>query len=84
MRRKRQESNEIIEIQKIILKQMKNLDSANARSEIELEVKRSGALSQNAQAFLKAVGTSLRVKEMSKKSAKEEAKILKDIGVING
>lgn len=84
MRRKVQGNNEIIEIQKIILKQMKNLDSANARSEIELEVKRSGALSQNAQAFLKAVGTSLRVKEMSKKSAKEEAKILKDIGVING
>ncbi len=84
LKKKNIENNEIIEVQKMLLKQMKNLDTASARSEIELEVKRSGALSGNAQAYLKAVGTSLRVKEMSNKSAKEEAKILKDIGVVNG
>ena len=62
---------------------MRNLSSSKAKSEIELEVKRSGALSQNAQAYLKAVGTSLRVKDMTKKNPEAEQTILEEIGVIN-
>lgn len=73
--------NEIIEIQRIILKQMRNLSTSTAKSEIDLEIKRSGALSQNAQAYLKAVATSLRVKDMTKKNPEAEETILKEIGV---
>ena len=77
----RKGNNEIIEIQKILLKQMKNLSSSTAKSEIDLEIKRSGALSSNASAYLKAVSTSLKVKEMTKKNPEAEKTILEEIGV---
>ena len=73
--------NEIIEIQGMLLKQMKRLDSSTAKSEIQIEINRSGALSQNAQAYLKAVATSLRVKDMVKNNPAAESTILNEIGV---
>jgi len=75
-------TNEIIEIQQMLKKQMKRLDEAVA-GEVNIEINRSGALSQNAQAYLKAVGTSLRVKEMVKNNPQAENTILKEIGVLN-
>lgn len=75
-------NNEIIEIQSILLNQMRKLESSTAKSEIQLEINRSGALSQNAQAYLKAVGTSLRVKDMIKNNPVAEETILEEIGVI--
>lgn len=75
-------NNEIIEIQKLLRKQMKRLDEAVAK-EVRVEIARSGALSQNAQAYLKAVSTSLRVKEMTKNNPSAETTILKEIGVLN-
>ena len=75
-------TNEIIEIQQMLKKQMHRLDEAVA-GEVHTEINRSGALSQNAQAYLKAVSTSLRVKEMVKNNPEAEETILKEIGVIN-
>ena len=75
-------TNEIIEIQQLLRKQMHRLDEAVAR-EVNVEMNRSGALSQNAQSYLKAVSTSLRVKEMVKNNPEAENTILKEIGVIN-
>lgn len=63
--------NEIIEIQQMLKKQMHRLDEAVA-GEVNTEINRSGALSQNAQAYLKAVSTSLRVKEMVKNNPNAE------------
>ena len=74
--------NEIIEIQKLLRKQMERLDKAVA-GEVSIEINRSGALSQNAQAYLKSVATSLRVKEMTKNNPDAENTILKEIGVLN-
>ena len=74
-------TNEIIEIQQMLKKQMKRLDEAVA-GEVKIEINRSGALSQNAQAYLKAVSTSLRVKEMVKNNPQAENTILKEIGVL--
>ena len=74
--------NEIIEIQKILKKQMERLDCAVA-GEVNIEINRSGALSQNAIAYLKAVSTSLRVKEMTKNNPNSEKTILKEIGILN-
>ena len=76
-------NNELIEIQQMLKKQMHRLDEGWTRDEIRLEVSRSGALSQNAQAYLKSVSTSLRVKEMVKKNPQAENTILKEIGVLN-
>ena len=73
--------NNIIEIQELLMKQMKRLDEAVAR-EVTQEIGRSGALSQNAQAYLKAVATTLRVKEMSKRNPATELELLKETGII--
>lgn len=75
-------NNELIEIQQMLKKQMHRLDGAVA-GEINIEINRSGALSQNAQAYIKAVSTSLRVKEMVKNNPQAEDTILKEIGVLN-
>lgn len=74
--------NNIIEIQSLLKKQMHRLDEATVKGEVMLEINRSGALSQNAQAYLKAVATSLRVKEMVKKNPEAERTILEELGVI--
>lgn len=75
-------NNEIVEIQKLLKKQMIRLDNAT-NDEINVEINRSGALSQNAQSYLKAVSTSLRIKEMADYDLKLEQKLLKEIGAIN-
>lgn len=75
-------TNGLIEIQKMIKEQMERLMSAVA-GEVKIETARSGAISQNAQAYLKAVSTSLRVKEMVKNNPDAEETILKEIGVID-
>lgn len=74
-------NNDIIEMQKELREQMKRLSSAVA-GEVKIEIARSGALSQNAQAYLKAVSTSLRVKDMVKNNPQAETTILKEIGVL--
>lgn len=76
-------TNDIIDIQKMLKTQMENLMEQTIPREISREVARSGALSQNAQAFLKAVSTSLRVKDMTKNNPAAEETILHEIGVIN-
>lgn len=73
--------NNIIEIQELLMKQMKRLDEAVGR-EVGTEINRSGALSQNAQAYIKAVGTQLRVKELSKRNPAAEIGILKEVGIL--
>lgn len=72
--------NHLKEIQDLVLKQMHRLDEGCAPSEINLEVNRSGALSQNAQAYLKSLAISIKVKEMVKKNPTAEATIMKEIG----
>lgn len=74
--------NEIVEIQQMLKRQMHRLDEAVSK-EINIEINRSGALSQNAQAYLKAVSINLRVKEMTKNNPSTEKTILKEIGVID-
>lgn len=74
--------NDLIEMQKMLMKQMKRLDNA-VSNEISIEVARSGALSQNAQAYLKSINTSLRVKDMVKKNPLGEKTVLEEIGVLD-
>ena len=73
--------NKIIEIQELLMKQMKRLDGAVGK-EINEEINRSGALSQNAQAYMKAVGTQLRVKELSRHNPSAELGMLKEVGIL--
>lgn len=75
-------NNNLIKMQEMLMRQMGRLDSAISH-EISIEVKRSGALSQNAQAYLKSINTSIRVKEMVKKNPQAEKTILEEIGVLD-
>jgi len=77
-------NNHLLEIQALMLKQMHRLDEGCTKGEIQLEIGRSGALSQNAQAYLKSVATSIRVKEMVKNNPQAENTILNEIGVLEG
>lgn len=74
--------NELIEIQKLLKKQMVRLDEAVSK-EVAIEIGRSGAMSQNAQAYLKAVATSIKVKEMTHNNPASEKTILNELGIIN-
>lgn len=76
------ETNNLREVQNLMLKQMKRLDGCTARDETKLEIGRSGALSQNAQAYLKSMSIGLRVKELTKMNPAVENKVLKEIGAI--
>lgn len=75
--------NHLKEIQELLLVQMHRLDEGCTRDEIKMEIGRSGAMSQNAQAYLKSLATSIKVKEMAKKNPAMEETILKEIGVID-
>lgn len=73
--------NNLKEIQGLLMKQMKRLDGA-IQGEVRIETARSGALSQNAGAYLKSLNVSLRIKEMSKNNEIYEERINKEIGVL--
>ncbi len=75
-------NNKIIEIQNMLLKQMKRLDNAEGK-EVLTEVQRSGALSKNTQEFTKAVSTSLKIKQMARQNRNAELNILKEVGLID-
>lgn len=74
-------NNKIIEIQDILMNQMKRLDNAEGK-ETQIEVQRSGALSKNAQEIVRAVNTSLKIKQMARQNKSAEIEILKEIGII--
>ena len=74
--------NELIEIQKLLKKQMMRLDEAVSK-EVAIEIGRSGAMSQNANAYCKAVGINLRVKEMCGKNPQAVDTVLSELGVLN-
>lgn len=78
----KENKNELIEIQKLLKKQMIRLDEAVSK-EVPIEIGRSGAMSQNANAYCKAVGINLRVKELCGKNPQAENTILNELGVLN-
>lgn len=76
-------NNDLIIIQKMLYDQMERLTTGHTRDEIQLEIGRSGALTQNACAYIKSVNVSLKIKEMIKNNPNAEKTILKEIGVLN-
>lgn len=74
--------NELIEIQKLLKKQMVRLDEAN-KDNVHIETARSGAMSQNANAYCKAVGINIKVKEMCGKNPQAVDTVLTELGVLN-
>ena len=78
-------NNKIIKIQEMLYDEMNKLcDDENMKTYAKREVSRSQALTQSAGAYIKAVNTQLKVKELaSKKNPAYEETLLKELGVIS-
>ena len=77
-------NNKIIKIQEMLFNQMERLnDNELIKSYAKRETTRSGALSQSASAYIKAINTQLKVKELCNKNSEQEEKLLKELGVLN-
>lgn len=77
-------NNKILKIQEMLLNQMKRLDDEEImKNNSKREIMRSGALSQSASAYVKAVNISLKIKELSKNNSKVEDLLKRELGIIN-
>lgn len=74
--------NELKRVQKILLNQMNRLDDENTMNHNgKREMQRSGAISQNASAYIKSVLTQIKILELSNKVATTE-QINEYLGII--
>lgn len=77
-------NNKIIKIQEMLFEEMNKLcDDEIIKTYAKREVSRSQALTQSAGAFIKAINTQLKVKELAKKNPAYEETLLKELGVID-
>lgn len=75
-------NNKIIDVQEMLMKQMKRLDNNDLMKEFgENEIARSNALTNSATTYLKTINTSLRIIETSIKNEKTTSYIVKKIGM---
>lgn len=57
---------ELKEIQKMVMNEMKRLDDNDYMKDNKDEIARANALSQNATVFVKTINTSIRLEEMKR------------------
>ena len=75
-------NNKIIDVQEMLMRQMKRLDDNDLMKEFgENEIARSNALTNSATTYLKTINTSLRIIETSIKNEKTTSYIVKKIGM---
>ena len=75
-------NNKIIDVQEMLMRQMKRLDNNDLMKESgENEIARSNALTNSATTYLKTINTSLRIIETSIKNEKTTSFIVKKIGM---
>ena len=77
-------NNKIIKMQEMLYEEMNKLsDDELMKTYAKREVSRSQALTQSAGAFIKAINTQLKVKELCNKNPKYEETLLKELGVLD-
>ncbi len=75
-------NNNIIEIQEMLMREMKRLDNdAIMQREGKEEVARGNALSQSANTFIKSVNLGLRVIEVADKTNTNKTTLAKELGI---
>ena len=76
-------NNNLINMQKMIIRQMERLDNLDQTIGVnkQEEISRANALSQNAVTFLKSVNVGLRIIEVSKKYETTADKLSFELGV---
>ena len=75
-------NNKLLEIQDMLMKEMKRLDNDNL-PDIAEEVARGNALSQNATAFIKTINVGFRIIETSDKLGINKDGLVKQLGISN-
>lgn len=76
--------NKIIRIQEMLYDEMEKLsDDEHIKTYAKREISRSQALTQSAGAYIKAINTQLKIKEMSKMNPKHEETLKKELGVLD-
>lgn len=74
--------NRLLGIQELLFKQMQRIDDEKlSLEELNTEISRSNALSNNAMAFIKTVNVNIRVKELAEKYSIAEEKIKEKLGI---
>ena len=71
--------NKLLEIQEMLMRQMKRLD--NEKADIATETARGNTLSQNATVFIKSINVGFRVIETSEKLGMSKENIEKELGI---
>ena len=74
-------NNELIAIQKMLIKQMQRLDQAKDLTDMEEQVVKSNAMSKAAATFIKSVNVGIRVIELSEKYSIRKEKLAKELGI---
>ena len=78
------ENNNIIKLQKMLMKEMERLDDNDRMNEDAFaEVERSKAISNTAATFLKSVATNIRVIETSDKYKIGKEELEKKLGIVD-
>lgn len=76
-------NNKILKIQEMLYEEMKKLsDDETMKTYAKREVSRSQALTQSAGAYIKAINTQLKVKELTNNNSDKEQKLLESLGVL--
>lgn len=76
-------NNRILKIQEMLYDEMNKLsDDEIMKAFAKREVSRSQALTQSAGAYIKAINTQLKVKELVNNNATKEKALLESLGVI--
>jgi len=75
--------NKILKIQEMLFDEMNKLsDDELMKAFAKREVSRSQALTQSAGAYIKAINTQLKIKELVNNSSSKEKALLESLGVI--
>jgi len=76
-------NNKIMKIQEMLYDEMNKLsDDELMKTYAKREVSRSQALTQSAGAYIKAINTQLKIKELVNNNHKKEQSLLESLGVV--
>lgn len=79
---KTKQNNQIINVQEMLMRQMKRLDDNNImKKDGDSEIKRSNALTNNATTYIKAINTSLRIIESANKNQQTTNSLMETLGI---
>jgi len=74
-------NNRLLDIQEMLFNQMKRLDNKLPLKEMQNEISRSNALSNNALTIIKSININIKLKELTSKYQTTQEQINKELGL---